>query len=376
MSVNSPFIRRNDESLDAGPVIFDGAVGPVAGDRLPPGAGLLDLFGDIHLFLSVDLNWILHLGLGFARGLNVLLTSLIVALRINTGDLGGVSSWSAHWFASVSRVEVDTAWHVRTFHSGIRQWFARWSMIIIKNLIKLVLNAWRTILRNVVGVVDVRMMSSCLTGLNSLLLAFLGHDELSTSDGATKVLNSMVDTKRYIQANKEKCTKQIWEIFQEGYRRRERFLSSYITGYSQNKVEIQKKVNASNLTRILEICNCFHSLLLFTIWWPCSKRSFLIWSNHLFNAALTLTTKCTITNIQIFKMYKSKKEGTKWVVRWRKQVPQSLLLRAWPQNKRKTGSKGNALARVALMIIFLPASLSPACNRPLLVKESTRQNQK
>ena len=56
MSVNSPFIRRNDESLDAGPVIFDGAVGPVAGDRLPPGAGLLDLFGDIHLFLSVDLD--------------------------------------------------------------------------------------------------------------------------------------------------------------------------------------------------------------------------------------------------------------------------------------------------------------------------------
>jgi hypothetical protein len=130
------------------------------------------------------------------------------------------------------------------------------------------------------------------------------------------------------------------------------------------------------LTRILEICNCFHSLLLFTIWWPCSKRSFLIWSNHLFNAALTLTTKCTITNIQIFKMYKSKKEGTKWVVRWRKQVPQSLLLRAWPQNKRKTGSKGNARARVALMIIFLPASLSPAGNWPLLVKESTRQNQK
>ena len=113
-----------------------------------------------------------------------------------------------------------------------------------------------------------------------------------------------------------------------------------------------KKVNASYLTRILEICNCFHSLLLFTIWWPCSKRSFLIWSNHLFNAALTLTTKCTITNIQIFKMYKSKKEGTKWVVRWRKQVPQSLLLRAWPQNKRKTGSKGNARARVALMIVF------------------------
>ena len=138
-------------------------------------------------------------------------------------------------------------------------------MIIIKNLIKLVLNAWRTILRNVVGVVDVRMMSSCLAGLNSLLLALLGHDELSTSDGATKVLNSMVDTKRYIQANKEKCTKQIWEIFQEGYRRRERFLSSYITGYSQNKVKIQKKVNASYLTRILEICNCFHSLLLFTI---------------------------------------------------------------------------------------------------------------
>ena len=138
-------------------------------------------------------------------------------------------------------------------------------MIIIKNLIKLVLNAWRTILRNVVGVVDVRMMSSCLAGLNSLLLALLGHDELNTSDGATKVLNSMVDTKKIYTSQQEKMYKTDLGDIPGGLSEERKVPQLLYYGLFPKQSKNTKKVNASYLTRILEICNCFHSLLLFTI---------------------------------------------------------------------------------------------------------------